>query len=268
MQQQLDSLAAQDVLPDELIICDDSSSDKTILIAENFAKNSLFKVRIFRNPKNLGYVKNFEKAISLCQCDIIFLCDQDDIWVDDKIQQLVTVFDAEPSVGLVFHGYSNIDSMGLNYSQEKEIYGASELDSQQLVNDVFRNSIYNLLLPKPRAWCGCMMAFRREFNDVIIPIFPGKGHDDWILKVVAPLSEVRFISEPLIGYRIHDGNSNNFEIKKKTFRIQLTRLLGRLEKVLKGYSKKSFYRALIKRVDESKFELRHPELIKIYKKFS
>jgi len=72
LQQQLDSLAAQDVLPDELIICDDSSSDKTILIAENFAKNSLFKVRIFRNPKNLGYVKNFEKAISLCQCDIIF----------------------------------------------------------------------------------------------------------------------------------------------------------------------------------------------------
>lgn len=267
LKQQLDSLAAQTVLPDELIICDDASSDGTILIAENFSINSKFKVRIFRNIKNLGYVKNFEKAISLCQSNIIFLCDQDDLWACDKIQQVVAVFDAESTVGLVFHGFKKIDSSGLNYPEEEEVYGVDKLTSSQLPMEIINNSIKIFLLPHPRAWCGCMMAFRRDFNDVIIPIFPGKGHDDWILKVVAPLSEVRFISKPLIQYRIHDGNSNNFEVKKKTFRIHISRLLMRIGRVFKGYSKKSFYRELIKRIGQSKFTLRHPDLISIYKNF-
>jgi glycosyltransferase involved in cell wall biosynthesis len=267
LQQQLDSLAAQAVLPTELIVCDDASTDGTIKILESFSKVANFKVKIFRNSINLGYVKNFEKAISLCEYEIIFLCDQDDIWANDKIQKLVAVFNAELSVGLIFHGYSNIDSSGLSYLQEQEVYGVSKLNALQLVDDILKNSINSLLLPRPRAWCGCMMAFRRKFNDVIIPIFPGKGHDDWILKVVAPLSDVRFISNPLIGYRIHSGNSNNFEIKKKTFRIHFSRLLRRIERVFMGHSKKSFYRSLIARIAESKFELRRPELIEIYKKF-
>lgn len=267
LQQQLDSLAAQTVLPNELIICDDASSDGTISILEKFSKISKFKVLIFKNTKNLGYVKNFEKSINLCSSSIIFLCDQDDVWASDKIQQVVAAFDAEETVGLVLHGYKKINSMGLDYFEVEEVYGAEKLTSYQLPMEIINNSIRVFLVPSPRSWCGCMMAFRRDFNEVIIPIFPGKGHDDWILKVVAPLSELRFIPKPLIDYRIHDGNFNNFEIKKKTFRIHFARLLTRLVRVLKGYSKKSFYREILIRLEKSKFKLRHPELIKIYKKF-
>lgn len=265
LQKQLDSLAAQEILPNELIVCDDASTDDTIKILENFSENAKFKVKIFRNPINLGYVKNFEKAISLCVCDIIFLCDQDDIWASKKIQEVVHIFADDPSVGLVLHGYKKIDSAGKDYDEVDDKYGVSKLTTVDLPDEVKNNSIEVFLLPVSRAWCGCMMAYRKKFNELIIPIFPGKGHDDWILKILAPVSEVRFISNKLIQYRMHDGNTNNFE--KKTISLRFTRMLKRIDRVIKGYSKKNFYQAIISRINNSNYNLRYPNLIALYKKY-
>ena len=115
LSQQLESLAAQTVLPDELVICDDASSDGSIRILEVFAKNAPFIVRIFKNPKNLGYIKNFEQAIGLCSMDVIFLCDQDDYWESEKLNQVLKVFDTEEDVGMVLHGFRKIDLNGAPY---------------------------------------------------------------------------------------------------------------------------------------------------------
>jgi glycosyltransferase involved in cell wall biosynthesis len=265
LQQQLDSLAAQNILPDELIVCDDASTDGTIVILENFSKNAKFKVKIFRNSLNLGYVKNFEKAISLCEQEIIFLCDQDDIWDRSKIQQVVQIFIDEPLVGLVLHGYKKIDSAGRDYAAAEDEYGVRKVTSVDLPDEIKNNSIEVFLVPNSRAWCGCMMAYRKKFNELIIPIFPGKGHDDWILKVVAPVSEVRFISNILIEYRMHDGNTTNFE--KKTLSLRFSRMLKRIGRVVKGYSKRNFYAAIILRINLSGFYLRNPNLIVLYKKY-
>ena len=106
LQQQLDSLVNQTRKPDEIIICDDCSKDQSVAIAQYFAKQHPdITIRVVQNPQNLGYVKNFEKAISLCTQDIIFLCDQDDLWQPEKIENMVAVFDAEPAVGLVLHDF-------------------------------------------------------------------------------------------------------------------------------------------------------------------
>jgi glycosyltransferase involved in cell wall biosynthesis len=69
---QLDSLASQTLLPDEIIICDDASSDNSLQIANSFASKVSIPVQIHQNKKNLGYVKNFENAISRCTQDLIF----------------------------------------------------------------------------------------------------------------------------------------------------------------------------------------------------
>jgi glycosyltransferase involved in cell wall biosynthesis len=265
LQQQLESLAAQNTLPDELIICDDASSDGTIAIAKNFSKISKFKVLIHQNTKNLGYVKNFEKAISLCQSDIIFLCDQDDVWMPEKIQELVGVFNLEPCVGLILHGYKKIDSSGENFLEDEETYGLDKLTSLRLPEEVKNKSIEVFLLPESRAWCGCMMAFRGKFKSIVLPIFPGKGHDDWILKIIAPLSEIRFNSKKLIEYRIHESNTNSIQMKRKTFLYNFSRMAKRFYRVFKGYSKKNFYKSIIRRIDDSDFDVCHPEIIKIYK---
>ena len=109
---QLSSLAQQSLRPDELVVCDDGSTDATVEILEAFAVRAPFKVRILRNPQNLGYVKNFEKAISACQFDLIFMCDQDDIWHPEKLHKCCTVFEEDPSVGMVLHDFTCINQDG------------------------------------------------------------------------------------------------------------------------------------------------------------
>lgn len=79
MQEQLDSILNQRVLPDEVIICDDQSSDNTWNILDKFKNQGKFKVDLIKNDTNLGSTQNFAKAISLCSGDIIFLADQDDV---------------------------------------------------------------------------------------------------------------------------------------------------------------------------------------------
>jgi glycosyltransferase involved in cell wall biosynthesis len=267
LQQQLDSLVAQNTLPDELIICDDASTDSSFEIAENFAKSAKFKVSVYKNIKNLGYVKNFEKAVSLCQSDIIFLCDQDDVWMCNKIQEVMDIFYAEPTVGLVLHDYKKIDSNGDYLLEKEETYGVNNITSSRLPDEIRNNSIEVFLLPESRAWCGCMMAFHGIFKSVVLPIFPGKGHDDWILKVIAPLADIRFTSKSLIEYRIHENNTNSLQMKRKTLIYNFYRMTKRFGKIFRGYSKKNFYRCVIDRVNSSGVNFRHPALIKLYARY-
>ena len=83
--EQLDSIARQTRLPDELIISDDASGDATPAIALDFARQAPFPVKVLQNSERAGSTRNFEIAIRACTGDIIFLCDQDDVWYPNKI---------------------------------------------------------------------------------------------------------------------------------------------------------------------------------------
>src|ERR1700704_2935070 len=96
LSEQLESIAAQTRLPDELVVCDDGSSDDSTDIVRNFAKNASFPVRLEVNEKNLGSTKNFEKAIGLCNGDIISLADQDDVWKLHKLAVLEAALKNHP----------------------------------------------------------------------------------------------------------------------------------------------------------------------------
>src|SRR5262249_10160572 len=85
---QLESYLAQTCLPDEVVVCDDCSQDETVTILNDFAIRAPFPVRILVNDQNLGSTKNFEKSISLCSGEIIFLSDQDDVWMPNKIERV------------------------------------------------------------------------------------------------------------------------------------------------------------------------------------
>src|SRR5207248_1903508 len=106
---QLESLAAQSRPPDELVVCDDCSSDNSREIITSFALRSAFDVRLVVNDKNLGTTKNFEKAIQLCQGPIIALADQDDVWYAHKLDRIERAFLASPSVVAVFSDADIID---------------------------------------------------------------------------------------------------------------------------------------------------------------
>ena len=88
IREQLDSILLQSISDFELIICDDCSTDNTYQILEEYkARDS--RIHIYRNEQNLGFKKNFEKAISLCKGEYIALSDQDDIWLVDHLKILL-----------------------------------------------------------------------------------------------------------------------------------------------------------------------------------
>src|SRR6266542_888200 len=89
---QLESILQQTIPVHEIIVCDDHSGDDTINILREFEVSYPSLLKIFANEKNLGVVKNFEKAISLCTGNIIFLADQDDVWNNNKVESVLNFF--------------------------------------------------------------------------------------------------------------------------------------------------------------------------------
>jgi glycosyltransferase involved in cell wall biosynthesis len=103
IREQLDSFATQTLPPDEVVICDDCSRDNTLAVVEKFAQSAKFNIRFARNERQLGFTRNFEKALSLCDGDLIFLSDQDDVWFPEKIEIVRNTFVSYPSVQVVIN---------------------------------------------------------------------------------------------------------------------------------------------------------------------
>src|SRR5437879_647993 len=107
--EQLGSIAAQTRLPDELVICDDRSTDESVEIIRAFLDHAPFASRLEINDSNLGSTENFDKAIGLCQGEIIALADQDDVWRPEKLSCLADVLDRDGRIGAVFSDADLID---------------------------------------------------------------------------------------------------------------------------------------------------------------
>ena len=106
----LDSLRNQTVKPDEVIILDDCSTDSTYSIITNYiSQYGLIKWHLYKNKANLGWKKNFREAFKKCTSDVVFLCDQDDIWEYDKIEQMVNTMIIHPEISLLISNYSVIN---------------------------------------------------------------------------------------------------------------------------------------------------------------
>src|SRR5271165_5482550 len=85
LSEQLRSIAAQQRLPDELVVADDHSADRTWEIVTDFARTAPFPVRLHRNEPRLGWRGNFMSVLARCESDLIALCDQDDVWEPTKL---------------------------------------------------------------------------------------------------------------------------------------------------------------------------------------
>ncbi|MEO0842835.1 MAG: glycosyltransferase, partial [Cyanobacteria bacterium J06643_5] len=148
LQEQLNSIAWQNRLPDELVICDDLSCDNTASVVKSFATKVDFPVHFLVNDKNIGSTKNFEKAISLCNGDIIILADQDDIWHPEKLMMIENSFLSSPEVGLVFSDAEIVD----NNLSELQYNLWQSIDFNQWEQRYFlkkdKNYIFNFLVKK------------------------------------------------------------------------------------------------------------------------
>ena len=200
LQEQLDSIAAQSRLPDELIVCDDRSADGTVEILGKFAAQAAFPVRIYANEEKLGTVKNFEQAIELCTGDVIALADQDDIWHTKKLERIEQIFLTRSSIGLVFTDAELIDQRSIPLGERlwQRIINKKE---QRLIE---QGRIRDVLIAR-NVVTGATMAFRSEYRQLVLPIPLDISliHDGWIAVLVAMVADTAAIGEPLISYRQH-----------------------------------------------------------------
>lgn len=193
---QLESIASQTRRPDEIVICDDGSTDGTLSVLKQFAGT------VHINEKNLGSIKNFEKAIHLCTGDVIALSDQDDVWREDKLEMIGAAFERNPGAGLVFSDAEIVDE---NLSpMGRRMWDEVRFDAHKR-KLVAHGRALDVLIT---GWTvtGATLAFRSEYRNLALPIPTNIEmiHDGWIALTVASVADVITIDEPLIKYRQHE----------------------------------------------------------------
>tara|TARA_B100000989_G_C19527452_1_gene467699 strand:- start:1433 stop:2398 length:966 start_codon:yes stop_codon:yes gene_type:complete len=193
---QLDSILNQSTKPDELIICDDSSSDKTLQILEDFKNKAEFLVKIYRNEKNLGFRKNFEKAIGLCKEDLIFIADQDDFWFPNKIELMKKFI-----------------------SFKKECFVAinnTELTDEKLIPSGITklNQVKKFSGNSEGFISGCCTVLKKEFLSLILPLSKNMEYDSWIHFVAINTNSRLVNNEILQYYRRHESNTTMHLVSK------------------------------------------------------
>jgi glycosyltransferase involved in cell wall biosynthesis len=196
---QLASIAAQDRPPDELVVCDDGSSDGSVEIVQEFAQLARFSTRLVVNDRNLGSTKNFEKAISLCQGAIVALADQDDVWYRHKLGRIEQAFLRSSEIVSAFSDADLIDDD--SHPLGGRLWPSFSFDrSEQL--EFAKGCALNVLLKHPVV-TGASMAFRRQYFDLLAPIPAKQIHDRWISFLLATQGKFAVISDRLMQYRQH-----------------------------------------------------------------
>ena len=198
--QQLDSLAAQSRLPDELVICDDRSADNTADIVRAFAKTAPFPVVLEINERRLGYKSNFMKAAGLCQSDLISFCDQDDVWRNDKLALMEPLFD-DPAVLLAYHNSTLVDAdlkrTGAFYEVPPMTVNSPACGRPWWNPNGF-TQIFRSSLLKHSSWRERTPSY--ENDD--IPL----AHDQWVMFLAWAMGKISYHQAELVSYRQHGAN--------------------------------------------------------------
>jgi glycosyltransferase involved in cell wall biosynthesis len=216
---QLNSILSQLKLEDEIIIIDDCSTDDTVNIINQINDK---RIILIHNPQNFGVVYSFNKALTMVNGDIVFLSDQDDEWMNNKVEFILDFFKTE-DIDLIVHD-------AIIVSQEKKIYKSLSAFAKSRAG--FFYNVYS------NTFTGCCMAFRTSILKKILPIptYNGVYHDAWI-GILSELYrfKVKFIQIPLIQWNRHENNTSTTKrrVLKQIFKDRFNLLYGIFRHLLK-----------------------------------
>lgn len=215
---QLKSIMCQSLIPDEVIISDDGSKDATIELVEHFIEtNSLKTWKVIHNLVTKGISDNFYRGLSQVTGDIVFLCDQDDIWKANKIERIIEEFEEDSECECVISAIDYIDENGRKINS-KTVYTNSK-------NHVV--TIKELLCVC--SYLGMSCAVKREvISNTQIELLNNTSHDWAIILSAYNMGKVKYIGERLQKYRLHDDN--NSVIRNKSINKKRRMLIERQKK--------------------------------------
>ena len=196
---QLESICRQSCLPNEVVIFDDASTDGTIEIARNFQSTAPFAVHIFSQKSNVGYARNFSDAASYASGDILIFCDQDDYWLEKKIECILLYFEKHPEKLLVRHNISICDE------------NLIEINNNYFEHLKKNYSIRHFIK-------GCATAIRKELSRTVFPLAENSklSHDLKMHAMARLKDQYGQIDDILIKHRIHGNNTSGFIIQQKS----------------------------------------------------
>ncbi len=189
----LDSLASQTRPPDELVVRDDGSTDRTLDVVHDFASRAPFPVRVVPGGERLGYAQNFVAASRACTGDLLFFADQDDFWRPEKLETVGRAV-SRGEVVAVFHDFALQDADGRQIAPSYA--------------DVLADrGFYPVVALK-----GCSIAVTRGFVDTWgwPPRSSPVSHDFWVTLLATAFGQRRILPDVLIDHRIHDANTSGW----------------------------------------------------------
>lgn len=191
LQAQLQSVLEQLTADDELIIVDDASIDSSVELVRAAVDS---RVKLHCNSVNRGVRQSFELGLRQATREVLFLCDQDDIWLPGKRDAFVAAFERHPGTKIVISDAQVIDGNG-------RITGTSFMATR----GGFRAGLWNTLIKN--CYLGCAMALHRSLLASVLPIPANVPmHDMWIGSLGNLLGRIEYIPRPYLQYRRHGNN--------------------------------------------------------------
>lgn len=232
LENQINSIINQSRPVDEIIICDDCSTDGTIAIINNYILQFPGLIYLYENKENIRSIKNFEKAISKCTGDYIFLADQDDIWHTHKVDSIISKFEENESLEGIFSNGKLIDDNN-DTIPNTDMWTSFNFFEKNLEKPI---DLFYLLKHHANMVTGATLCIKKSIVDIILP-FPDLNkkkffHDEWIALILASRNSLDYIDEYLISYRIHSGQQIGIKRKKlgdviDTHLFYMTHILNR-----------------------------------------
>jgi glycosyltransferase involved in cell wall biosynthesis len=219
LREQLDSILAQLRPDDEVVVVDDASTDDTVALLESYHDA---RVKVFRNPQNLGYVRSFERALTLADGDVLLLSDQDDVWVPGRRDALA---DAAAESGVAA---SNLLLLGTGTPLRSPLTGRPWLLHGGAEHRPLRTELRILAGDAP--YFGCAMAIRRDALALLTP-FPdylSESHDLWIATAANRAGKLTHVDQATVLRRVHDSNASTSRPRGVAAAVRSRLLLVRL----------------------------------------
>lgn len=246
--EQLESIFAQTLPVDEIVICDDCSTDSTVAIIQRFALKFPGIIKLYINQQPVRTVKNFEKAVSLTTGDYIFLCDQDDVWFSNKVENMIGYMLKNPNTLLLFANGKLIDEEDKPLESTLWDHWGFDQTAKQLWKN-HKNAFQNLLYNQNYI-TGATAVLNKKLRRRAIPIKIPNGyyHDTWFGLHAAAMDGLSYLDESFIKYRIHSaqqvgvirGKANDAVIHEKDISVD-----SYIKKIYKQYPHLKYKESLL-----------------------
>lgn len=202
IEKQIESIIHQSLPVDEIIVCDDGSTDHTVELLKKY------DVTLIQNFQNLGYKLNFKQAMEKCNGDYIFLCDQDDIWEKDKVKDMMHIMESHKNIHVLASSFTYIDGQNqmilttLNKGYSNNNLYNKEVAKNDLVSVLTNEFIYG------NYFQGCALVMDKQTRDFVVHHFDDRLPHDWIISLYASIDGgMYFYNKSEFKYRIHSDNS-------------------------------------------------------------